>query len=137
MPSQNQVKEAMDTLLKMFNEDNLEKVAKAVFKGNEIPSDRWSFLNRILMYLNNTEDARGFRQWQEAGRFVKKGSKAFYIFAPMFKKFIEEKVLESGEIVKQEKQILTGFKGIPIFRFDDTDGAPVIKENFKANIPLA
>ncbi len=87
------IKEAMDTLLKMFNEDNLPKVAKAVFKGREIPSDHWSFLNRILMYLNDTEDARGFKQWQQAGRYVKKGSKAFYILAPMFKKVIEEKNL--------------------------------------------
>jgi len=136
MPSQNQVKDAMDMLLMMFNENNLEKVARAVFTGTEIPSDHWSFLNRILMYLNNTEDARGFRQWQEVGRFVKKGSKAFYIFAPMFKMFKEEKVLKSGEIERQEKQILTGFKGVPVFRFEDTEGAPVIKENIKVNIPF-
>src|SRR5574340_618277 len=103
------VKEAMDTLLRMFNEENLEKVARAVFKGDDIddigdiPSDKWSFLNRILMYLNNTEDARGFKQWKQVGRYVKKGSKAFYILAPMFKKVIEEKTLE-------EKQILSGFR---------------------------
>ncbi|VVB90992.1 Uncharacterised protein [uncultured archaeon] len=129
------VKEAMDTVLKMFNEGNLEKVARAVFKGNSIPSDKWSFLNRILMYLNNTEDARGFKQWQQVGRYVKKGSKAFYILAPIFKKIIEEKTLESGETVKQEKQILAGFKAIPVFKFEDTTGAPLIKEDFKVNIP--
>ncbi|VVB85644.1 Uncharacterised protein [uncultured archaeon] len=123
------VKEAMDTLLKMFNEENLPKVAMAVFKGNDIPSDKWSFLNRILMYLNNTEDARGFKQWQQVGRYVKKDSKAFYILAPMFKKVIEEKTLE-------EKQILAGFKAVAVFRYEDTEGAPLIKENFKANIPF-
>ncbi len=129
------VKEAMDTILKMFNEGNLEKVARAVFKGNAIPSDKWSFLNRILMYLNNTEDARGFKQWQQVGRYVKKGSKAFYILAPMFKKVIEEKTLESGETERKEKQILSGFKAIPVFRFENTTGAPLIKEDFKVNIP--
>ncbi len=122
------VKDAMDTLLKMFREDNLEKVVMAVFKGNDIPSDKWSFLNRILMYLNNTEDARGFKQWQAVGRYVTKGSKAFYILAPIFKKVIDEKTLE-------EKQILAGFKAVPVFRFEDTEGAPLIKENFKPNIP--
>ncbi len=129
------VKDAMDTILKMFNEGNLEKVARAVFKGDNIPSDKWSFLNRILMYLNNTEDARGFKQWHQCGRYVKKGSKAFYILAPMFKKVIEEKTLESGETEKLEKQILAGFKAIPVFRFEDTEGTPLIKENFKVNIP--
>lgn len=136
MPSQNiQIKQAMETLLKMFDEGNLPKVAHAVFKGNAIPSDKWSFLNRVLMYLNNTEDARGFNQWKQAGRNIKKGSKAFYILAPMFKKVTEDKTLESGEFVRQEKQILTGFRGIPVFRFEDTEGAPIIKEEFKVDIP--
>jgi hypothetical protein len=130
------VKDAMDTLLKIFNEDNLEKVARAVFKGDAIPSDKWSFLNRILMYLNNTEDARGFKQWQQVGRYVKKGSKAFYILAPIFKKLIEEKTLEEGLIKKLEKQILAGFKAIPVFRFEDTEGEPIIKEEYKVNIPF-
>ncbi len=49
------IKEAMDTLLKMFDEENLEKVARAVFRGEgSIPADKWSFLNRVLMYLNDT-----------------------------------------------------------------------------------
>lgn len=125
MPSNAHVKEAMETLLKMFEEGNLEKVARAVFKGNETPSDNWSFLNRLLMYLNNTEDARGFRQWQQTGRRINKGSKAFYILAPMFKK-----VEENGE----EFQQLIGFRGVPVFRVEDTEGAP-LKEQFKPNIP--
>ncbi len=129
------IKEAMNTLLKMFDEDNLEKVARAVFKGNDIPSDKWSFLNRTLMYLNNTEDARGFRQWQQEGRYVQKGSKAFYILAPTLKKVTEEKTLESGETEKQEKQILTGFKAVPVFRFEDTEGESIIKGENKINIP--
>jgi hypothetical protein len=129
----------MDTLLKMFSEDNLEKAARAVFKGNAIPSDKWSFLNRLLMYLNNTEDARGFKQWQEAGRYVRKGSKAFYIIAPMFRKV--EKIVEtktvSGEVKidTQLIEVLAGFKGIPVFRFEDTEGAPIIKEEYELNIP--
>lgn len=129
MSSQNHVKEAIDTLLKMFDEGNLPKVAMAVFKGNDVPSDKWSFLNRILMYLNNTEDARGFNQWKQAGRYIKKGSKAFYILAPMLKKVIDEKTSE-------EKQILAGFKGVPVFRFEDTEGAPIIREDIKVNIPF-
>jgi hypothetical protein len=128
MPSSDRIKEAMETLLKIFQEDNLEKAARAVFRGGDIPADKWSFLNRLLMYLNNTEDARGFRQWQQVGRYVKKGSRAFYILAPMLKKVMDEKTAE-------EKQILAGFKGIPVFRFEDTDGQPIIREAFKLNVP--
>ena len=129
------IREAMDTLLKMFDEENLEKVARAVFKGDNIPADKWSFLNRLLMYLNNTEDARGFRQWQQVGRYVKKGSKAFYIIAPVTKKITAERILESGDKVREERTTLAGFKGIPVFRIEDTDGAPIIREDYKVNIP--
>ncbi len=134
-PQNIRVKEAMDTLLKMFDEENLEKVARAVFRGDSIPSDKWSFLNRILMYLNDTEDARSFRQWQQVGRYVKKGSKAFYIIGPVTKKITAEKTLESGETVREEKTVLAGFKGIPVFRIEDTDGAPIIRDKYKVNIP--
>jgi hypothetical protein len=129
------IKEAMETLLKIFKEDNLEKVARAVFRGGDIPADQWSFLNRVLMYLNDTDDARGFRQWQQVGRYVKKGSKAFYIIGPVTKKITAEKSLESGETIREEKKILAGFKAIPVFRFEDTEGEPIIREDFKVNIP--
>jgi hypothetical protein len=135
MPSSDRIKEAMETLLKIFQEDNLDKVARAVFRGGDVPADKWSFLNRVLMYLNDTEDARGFRQWKQAGRYVKKGSKAFYIIGPVTRKITAEISVESGETVREEKQILAGFKAIPVFRFEDTDGAPVIREDFKVNIP--
>jgi hypothetical protein len=135
MPSSDRIKEAMETLLKIFQEDNLDKVARAVFRGGDVPADKWSFLNRVLMYLNDTEDARGFRQWQQVGRYVKKGSKAFYIIGPVTRKITVEKSLESGETVREEKQILAGFKAIPVFRFEDTEGEPIIREDFKVNIP--
>ena len=138
LPDNNpRIKEAMDTLLRMFDEENLEKVARAVFRGegSSIPADKWSFLNRILMYLHNTEDARGFRQWQQVGRYVMKGSKAFYIIGPVTRKITAERNLESGETVREERTVLAGFKGIPVFCIEDTDGAPMIREEYQVNIP--
>ena len=61
-------------------------------------------------------DARGFRQWQKANRKVKKGAKAIYILAPMFFKKEEE-----GE----EALVLGGFKPVPVFRSEDTEGEPL------------
>jgi hypothetical protein len=124
----------METLLKIFQEENLEKVERAVFRGGGIPGDKWSFLNRVLMYHNETDNARGFRQWQQVGRYVKKGSKTFYIIGPVTMKIIEKKSLESGEKVRIEKQVHAGFKAIPVFRFEDTEGETIIRKAFKANI---
>ncbi len=137
------IREAMNTLLRMFDEENLEKVAHAVFRGTGtgagIPSDKWSFLNRVLMYLHGTEDARGFKQWKEVGRYVKKGSKAFYIIGPVIKnkKVRKSKAGSEGEDEAEDggKKIIVGFRMIPVFRFEDTDGAPVIREEFKVEIP--
>jgi len=131
------VKNAIDTLLKAFSDDNLERVAIAVFRSNNgIPSDNWSFCNRLIMLMNDTEDARGFKQWQEVGRKVKKGAKAFYILAPLFKKIKRERVNEDGELEVIEEVVLKGFKPVPVFRIEDTEGKPIIREEFKVNIPF-
>ena len=142
----NRIREAMETVLKAF-ENNPEKVALAVFKGNGKPSDAWSFFNRLIMLMHNTEDARGFKQWQKVGRRVKKGAKAFYILAPIRKKVPvkirreEEIVNENGgvEVIEIEETILVdklvGFKPIPVFRYEDTEGKPLKQENFSIEIP--
>jgi hypothetical protein len=128
MSLDDRVKGAIDTLLKMFDEDNLDKVTRAVFKGNEIPADNWSFLNRLIMYLNGTDDARGFRQWQQVNRYVKKGSTAFYILAPLITKFKDKDTDE-------EHSTIQGFKAVPVFRIEDTDGEPVVTKPYDLNIP--
>jgi len=136
----------METVLNAF-ENNPKKVALAVFKGKGKPSDAWSFFNRLIMFMHDTADARGFRQWKQAGRHVKKGAKAFYILAPIRKKVPvkvirgEERINEKGEteIVEIEETVyvdkLVGFKPIPIFRYEDTEGKPLPEENFNVEIP--
>jgi len=73
-------------------------------------------MNRIIMQLNGTQDARGYRQWMKAGRHVKKGALAFYIFAPILKR----KMTEYGE-----EDHLEGYHQIPVFRYEDTEGEPL------------
>lgn len=82
--------------------------------GN-IPSSSWSLGNKILMMMSGTADARGYRQWEKVGRHVKKGSKAIYILVPMTKK-IEDK--KTGE----ERVAMIGFRGAPVFCYEDTEG---------------
>ena len=133
--SEERIKAAMDKILKIFESDNLEIITRAVFKVPEgaaysKPSDNWSFLNRIMMLIEDTEDARGFNQWKDAGRQVMKGSKAIYIFAPMMKKIEDEK---TGE----EKHILYGFKAVPVFRYEDTEGEDIPQApKFNLELPV-
>ena len=113
---QDRVKQVLGTIVEKFKSGDIpEAVALATFPVANIPSGKWSFLNRTLMFLSGTGDARGFRQWQEAKRKVRKGAKAIYILGPCFKKKIDE---ETGE----EKTALSYFKLMPVFMVEDTEG---------------
>ncbi|MBU4245540.1 MAG: antirestriction protein [Nanoarchaeota archaeon] len=112
------IRDAMTSILKLFEMENLEVFTQAVFKapeGYNKPSDNWSFLNRVLMFSAGTSDARGFQQWRSAERHVSAGKRAITIFGPLMKKIQDPKTQE-------EKMILYGFNSIPVFRFQDTEG---------------
>ena len=129
------IKNAVGTLLDMFQSGNFPaKVATTIIRkqeGDNIPADSWSFANRLLMAAQGTNDARGFRQWQEVDRHVKKGSKAIHIFAPLTKK-VKEKDENTDE--ETEKIIVTGFRPIPVFRLEDTDGEPLPKFDYTPKV---
>lgn len=113
------VKEVLNGILGMFKSGDVpQAIAYATHPEADIPCAKWSFTNQLIMFFSGTSDARGFRQWHEVNRFVKKGSKAFHILVPCFKKVKDE---ESGK----EDQILTWFKSAPVFRLEDTDGEPL------------
>jgi hypothetical protein len=143
------VKGAMETVLKVVEEGNLPVLARAVFERSGVPSDSWSFMNRIIMIMSGTEDARGFRQWQDSKRYVKGGSHAFYILAPCRKKVwktVTETVTREDhegnkypdEIKKQiQVDALLGFRGVPVFRIEDTEGAPVERKTINWKVPFA
>ncbi|MDR2094665.1 MAG: hypothetical protein LBP76_04000 [Treponema sp.] len=84
-----------------------------------LPCKTWSRLNQFITFLSGTCDARGFRQWQKAGRSVKKGAKALYIIVPMIYKIKINP--EDKDSAVEEKT--TGFKAMPVFRVEDTEGA--------------
>ncbi len=84
-------------------------------KENDIPSSSWSMGNQLLMLFSGTDDARGYRQWGQVKRHVKKGSKAIYILVPMVKKIKDKKTDE-------ERTVTIGFRGVPVFRYEDTEG---------------
>jgi len=113
------VKAALQSIVERFkNGDIPEVIAHSTFPISNIPAVKWSLLNRILMVLAETNDARGFRQWQSVGRHVKRGARAFTILAP---RFIKKETAE-GE---KEKVLLAGFLSVPVFRVEDTEGDPL------------
>jgi antirestriction protein ArdC len=112
-------KKILDELVEKVTSDKMVSFVRGrLFSdGIDIPMQKWSFLNQFMTYLNGTGDARGFNQWKEAGRSVKKGAKAIYILVPML-----YKVKKDQEDSEYEER-LTGFKSMPVFRVEDTEGA--------------
>ena len=123
------IKNVLNTIIEKFKSGDIpEAVALATFPIPNTPSANWSFTNRTLMFISGTGDARGFRQWKEVNRWVKKGSTAIHILVPCFTKKVEE----SGE-----DDVLAYFKPTPVFRFEDTEGDALDHENVKLpNFPL-
>jgi hypothetical protein len=122
------VKEVLTSVLKRFSDGDIpEAVAFSLYPIPEIPSSKWSLMNRLLMFFGGTSDARGYRQWQEVNRYVKKGSTALYILVPFVKKVDDD----------EEKQTIYGFGCRPVFRSEDTDGDPLEYENLQLpDLPL-
>jgi hypothetical protein len=92
---------------------------------------RYSFHNLMVaraQYEGATFLA-SFKKWKELGRYVKKGQKAIYIFAPRFKKQEEE---IDGEV--QEVTKLAGFIAVPVFDVSQTEGEPLPIDRIKIEL---
>lgn len=119
----------LDEITKKFSEQEFPKIcAKAFINAAEIPSASWSLGNQIAMLMENTTDARGYRQWESVQRYVKKGSKAIYILVPM--------VVKRKDCKDEDKTMTVGFKAMPVFRYEDTDGKPLEEYKPKTLPPL-
>lgn len=134
--------EVCDRLLEMFSTGQLPPaVARTTIQAltSDVPCTNWSLGNQLLAFLAGTTDARGFRQWEEVGRRVKKGAKAFYILAPCTRRVTEKRTDENGQEVEEEKIIVTGFKAIPVFRYEDTEGEELPRPDYNPPVlpPLA
>ena len=67
------VKSVLTAILECFRSGNVpEAIAISMFPAADTPSSMWSLLNRTIMFLSGTADARGYRQWQSANRYVVK-----------------------------------------------------------------
>ena len=123
------VKQVLNSIFEKFKSGDIPNaVAMSMFPIPDIPSTHWSILNRTLMFLAGTQDARGYRQFQKINRHVRKGTKGFYILVPYFRK-VETDV--------GEKDALYGFGCKPVFRVEDTTGEDLEYEGIELpKLPL-
>src|SRR3990167_3958441 len=129
-PSHDRADAALAEILELFESGELPAaVARSTIRRleSDAPSAAWSLGNRLLMMLAGSDDARGFRQWEQADRRVRKGSKAFYILAPSTRKIRETDPATGEEL---ERVAVVGFHGIAVFRLEDTDGAEVVRPDY-------
>ena len=114
--------ESLHKVIEAFRKGEIaERCALATFPCPDIPAAAWSLNNRWLALIQSGEaDCRGFRQWEEVGRKVRKGARAVYIFRPRVKKLDE-----NGE----EKTVCTGFSPLAVFAAASTEGEPLPYES--------
>jgi hypothetical protein len=115
---QGKAAEAANELFSAFqNPNSLPAPLAQVFihRKDNVPCRSWSWRNQLLVALHGHADARGFRQGGHVRRHVRKGEKAFHILSPCVKTFVDE---ETGE----DKKVLYGFRGTPVFGLGQTDG---------------
>jgi hypothetical protein len=121
----NRIKSVLNNIVGVFKSGEIpDAVAIACYPAIDVPSSKWSLINRTLMILADTYDARGFRQWQQSNRKIKKGSKAFYILVPNYRR-------TDDTITGEQEVVLLGFMCKPVFRVEDTDGEALEYDKLK------
>ena len=112
----NKVKAVLDTILDQFQNGNIpELVALSTYPVSILPMNNWSLLNQLLCYITGLTDFRGYKQWEEVKRHVKKGEKATHILVPWIKK-------EHDEKTQEDKSVLAGFITASVFAVEQTEG---------------
>lgn len=126
---------AADRIVAAFRAGKIPEALAQVFvhRADDVPCRSWSVLNQLIVALAGSSDARGFRQWQAVGRYVNKGERSIHILVPLCRKAEDP---ETGE----ERVHLYGFKGAPVFGFEQTGGAPLpvdhAAQRFLDSLPL-
>jgi hypothetical protein len=112
--------EAVENIVKAFrNPATLPAPLAQVFvqQKDGSPCRKWSWRNQLIVAVRGHREARGFRQWEQVGRKVKKGEKAFYILSPVVKEVEDEE--------GNKQKIVYGFRGTAVFGYEQTEGEPL------------
>lgn len=88
----------------------------------------YSLHNQLLIWSQRPDATlcAGLKAWQtKHNRRVKKGAKAIYILAPVFKTFVDPDRIDPETGKPQERKTLIGFNSCYVFDVLDTEGQPV------------
>lgn len=104
----------------------------------------YSIGNTMLIYKQNPDASfvKGYRAWNELGRYVKKGSKGIAILAPCVRKTkAEDDVADRADFkndsAEKNKKVIAGFRIAYVYDIADTDGSdeflPVLVKGLVGN----
>ncbi|MCJ8223706.1 ArdC family protein [Bacillus sonorensis] len=120
-------------LEEMFH--NNEKFQRFLELMSRFPN--YSLNNLALIYAQkpNATMVQGFKQWKRLERYVNKGEKGLYIYAPSFKNKKEVVKDEHGNPIKDEKgkdkvtikKVITGYIPVKVFDISQTGGKELPK----------
>ena len=105
---------------------------------------RYSARNTLLIHAQNPQASyvKGYRAWNDLGRYVKKGAKGILILAPCIKKLEEKKKDDKPDDNSEQGKhnalsVLCGFTVKYVFDIADTDGSdehlPVLVKGLSGN----
>lgn len=118
---QGKARDVAEKVLQAFQEPSELPAALApvfIHRKDAIPCNAWSWGNRLIVSLNGYSDARGYRQWRQVNRYVREGEQAIHILVPICK------TIEKSD--DEEEEVMTlGFKAMPVFGLEQTDGDPL------------
>lgn len=113
--------ESMRKVLRQFKSGDLSPITKVarIHLDDTAPAKKWSLSNKVLAFAQSGElDCRGYRQWEQSGRTVKKGERAVYILRPVM---VRMRKKDSEEL--EEKYTCIGFSTVPVFAASCTEGS--------------
>jgi hypothetical protein len=132
MKLSDKAQESMNKVIEKFQNGDLSPISRVarIRLDPSAPAYKWSLSNKILAFIQAEElDCRGFGQWKDIGRSIKKGCKAVYIVRPLTIKVTTE------ETEEKENRICIGFSTIPVFAASDTEGEGLVQNYQPVEFP--
>ncbi len=112
------IHQALQGIIARFKNGDIPKaVAISTFPVPNIPAVKWSLFDRTLMFIADTGDAGGYRQWQAVGRYVQKEAKAFTVRPHAL---LKRQKKSQNEMVLKDVIKFSGYKicSTLLFKFD-------------------
>jgi len=109
--------QALDSVVEKFQAGDLSPLVEVsrLHLPEDAPASKWTLSNRVLAFAQSQSlDCRGYKQWQAAGRQVKRGESSAYILAP--------RIVQHENAKGEKEPALRGWLALPVFGYTQTEG---------------